>query len=388
MESKDFDYKKLNDILKEQNITIEQLANMTGRTKKAVQPWLNGTTNPHKSSLKKIIEVLHISEETITKEGVTATKVDTKVINETLDLLLDVFLPFFSFYKKNNEEYQLNKFMEQENKKNELHNSSTRYRSAGKLYTNKVTLDTELMKIVNGMKEYVKKDTFPISEMKQVSNNILLELTEKEFRSRYEQYEQNELYKTTAMASIKYIDELIKNSSELQQLLYEDKIFTDFSLLQLDNQVISIRHEIESHLGIVLNIFFSNVILKNELILNLFPKYLYFSAYYLKAYEKSISGNSVHFPFLSDEFNKYLHWKIYRTTDDEFAETILTSIDAKITNCSCEISTDKLLDSLVVLTKPEVRIIVSKYLKEHRPDFSLDLQSLLEEFPVQWTDKY
>ena len=54
MESKNFDYKKLNTILQNENISVEQLAKMTGKTTRAVRPWLNGTSTPHKSTLKMI----------------------------------------------------------------------------------------------------------------------------------------------------------------------------------------------------------------------------------------------------------------------------------------------------------------------------------------------
>lgn len=38
MESKNFDYKKLKKILDKENISVEQLAKLTGKTKKAVRP--------------------------------------------------------------------------------------------------------------------------------------------------------------------------------------------------------------------------------------------------------------------------------------------------------------------------------------------------------------
>ena len=109
MESKNFDYKKLNTILQNENISVEQLAKMTGKTPRAVRPWLNGTSTPHKSTLKKIVEVLHISEESISKTGVSIRNKEYEVITETLDFLLDYYLPLFAYYTRNNEGYQLNK---------------------------------------------------------------------------------------------------------------------------------------------------------------------------------------------------------------------------------------------------------------------------------------
>lgn len=79
MESKDFDYNKLNAILEHHDIDAEQLAKLTGKSKKAVLPWLKGTVVPHKSSLEKIISVLHISPEAISKDGSIYANLEKKL---------------------------------------------------------------------------------------------------------------------------------------------------------------------------------------------------------------------------------------------------------------------------------------------------------------------
>ena len=137
MESKNFDYKKLNTILQNENISVEQLAKLTGKTTRAVRPWLNGTSTPHKSTLKKIIEVLHISEESISKTGVSIRNKEYEVITETLDFLFEYYLPLFAYYTRSNEGYQLNKNIDKLNKLNSIHNDSIRYRTNKELYKNK-----------------------------------------------------------------------------------------------------------------------------------------------------------------------------------------------------------------------------------------------------------
>lgn len=111
MESKDFDYKKLNAILEMEGITVNQLAKMVGKTKKAVQPWLNGTTTPHKSNLAKIIEVLHISEDRISKDFRTIRTLTDDKINEAQDIFLDVIMPYFAYYQASSVGYEAQKKM-------------------------------------------------------------------------------------------------------------------------------------------------------------------------------------------------------------------------------------------------------------------------------------
>ncbi|MFS1664704.1 hypothetical protein [Streptococcus sp. zg-JUN1979] len=81
---------------------------MTGKTKRAVQPWLNGTTTPHKSTLDKIIQVLHISEERITKDMIPITDIASEKLRQTEEMLYNVILPFFSYYEANTSAYDVN----------------------------------------------------------------------------------------------------------------------------------------------------------------------------------------------------------------------------------------------------------------------------------------
>lgn len=393
MESKNFDYKKLNTILQNKNISVEQLAKMTGKTPRAVRPWLNGTSTPHKSSLKKIIEVLHISEESISKTGSSIRNKEYEVITESLDFLFDYYLPLFAYYTRNNEGYQLNKNIEKLNKLNSIHSDSIRYRSNKELYKNKTSLDCSLDSIISEIKEYVQKNDFPLEEMKEISKNMIYEIAETSVRKKCRNFDKYELYRSTCLESIITIDNIFKSSSTLLRMLGEKTILNYSDELLKEKPTLSAKHEIDSHMGIVVNIFSSNIRLMKDIFIHELERFSYFSAYYLFLYEQSIlDPNFIDFPIPSKEFLIYLNWKIYKNDNDKFAKSILDSLEEKIQDNFDFLSTHssyikEMLDDVVPLVKDDARLACISYLKKNKKDYSLPLLSLLEDLPIQWTKR-
>lgn len=85
-------------------------------------------------------------------------------------------MPFFAYYKTNNEEYQLTKEYEHLNKTNIRYKNTTRYRATENTFANKVSLDREMITIINAIESYVNKVNFPLKEMKKTSKNMIVEL--------------------------------------------------------------------------------------------------------------------------------------------------------------------------------------------------------------------
>lgn len=390
MESKNFDYKKLNTFLQNENISVEQLAKMTGKTPRAVRPWLNGTSTPHKSTLKKIIEVLHISEESISKTGVSIRNKEYEVITETLDFLFEYYLPLFAYYTRNNEGYQLNKNIEKLNKLNSIHSDSVRYRSNKDLYKNKISLDHSLDNIISQVKDYVQKKDFPLEEMKKISKNMIYDIAKSSMRKKYKDFDKYELYRFTCIESIMTIDNILKTSPTLLRMLGEKTILNYSDELLKDKPTLSAKHEIDSHMGIVVNIFSSNIRLMKDIFIHELERFSYFSAYYLFLYEQSIlEPNFIDLPVPSKEFLIYLNWKIYKSDDDKFAKSILDSLEKKIQDkvdfLSSHSSYIEVVDNFAPLVKDDVRLACISYLKKNITDYSITLLSILEDLPIQWT---
>ncbi|HFU3977137.1 TPA: helix-turn-helix domain-containing protein, partial [Streptococcus suis] len=240
MESNNFDYKKLKAILKAENISEVQFSRMTGKSLKTVRSWLKGTTVPYKNSLSIIISVLHISEEAIKKDGIAMSQMEYKVIMETLDYLLDIYMPFFAYYKRNNEGYQISKKVDHMNKINKLYDNNLVYgiNSSDSEFTKKVTLDNKLIEIVTEIENYVTRPDFPIEEMKETSLNMIKELAIIKIRENNVDIEQYENYRNVCIASIKKIDEIIKKSTMLQRMLGENIIVGDQHNFYVDRKTL------------------------------------------------------------------------------------------------------------------------------------------------------
>lgn len=391
MESKNFDYKKLNTILQNENISVEQLAKMTGKTPRAVRPWLNGTSTPHKSTLKKIVEVLHISEESISKAGVSIRNKEYEVITETLDFLLDYYLPLFAYYTRNNEGYQLNKNIDKINKLNSIHSNSIRYGFNKELYKNKASLDRSLDSIISEIKEYVQKNDFPLEEMKEISKNMIYEIAESSVRKKYRNFDKYELYRSTCLESIMTVDGILKSSPTLLRMLGERTILNYSDELLKDKATLSSKHEIDSHMGIIVNIFSSNIKLMKDIFIHELERFSYFSAYYLFLYEQSIlDRNFITLPVPSKGFLIYLNWKIYKSDDDKFAKTILDYLEKMIQDkvdflSSHSFYLEEIIDDFAPLVKDDVRLACISYLQKNITDYSITLLSFLESLPIQWT---
>lgn len=390
MESKDFDYKKLNNVLKQRGIDVGQLAKMTGKTKKAVKPWLNGTVTPHKSSLEKIISVLHISPEAISKEGSVVASLETDVILETLDYLLNIYMPFFAYYKKNNEEYQLKKQTNQLNKINSSYGNPIKYGFLREAYEKKVSLDRELIRIIEAIEAYINKEDFPLTEMKEVSKNMIFELAIERLREVDSEIEESEMYRSTCLSSIKSIDNDFKNSPQLQRALGEQAIF-DISKELSDEQKIKIE-QLRYTLGIVINIFLRFENIQKDIVYNELMKYPYFTALYLLGYDSAIK-EQILYPMISKEFYLYLKWRVYKTDDYLFAEELLQSIQQKINKFSPMTRTEKIIEALLdgallPLIKKDCRLACVEYIKKcDQTKYSLTLYAILESLPMQWSEK-
>mgnify|MGYP001043993714 CR=1 FL=1 len=393
MESKNFDYKKLKKILDKENISVEQLAKLTGKTKKAVRPWLNGTTIPHKSSLEKILKVLHITEESISKDGISMKNMQYEVISETLDYLFSYFLPFFAYFSKNNENYQIKQRMNRLNTLSKLHDDSIQYRSSKLLFDKKITLDKQLFSIIEQIKDYVEQEQFPWEDMKKISEDMIYSLALEKIKEKDENIDSYSLYRQTCIKSIQLIEESFKRSTTLLRMLGE-RTMTDYSNeLLYDNQALLDKHIVDSHMGIVANMFLSNKKLMSDIFVNELDKYCYFSEYYLQMYEWNKNDSSAtNLPIPSDEFVIYLNWKIYNISDEEYAKLILESIDRKILSkfdfdYDYDINTIiiEIFDSLIPLMIYESRLVCLAYIKEHKLNYSLELLCIFEELPIQWT---
>lgn len=218
MESKDFDYRKLNAILDKEGITAEQLAKMTGKTKKAVQPWLNGTATPHKSSLSKIIEVLHISEDRISKDFRTMQTLTDDKINEAWDVFLDVIMPYFAYYEASSVGYEAQKKLNLLNNMDGYKGKTIHLMSLDK---QKTSLDNNLEADIDFMRKFVSRDDFPMVRMKNYSKGILKQVARDFIRKEYQDFEDYELYRGVCSNLIQKIEERIKNTPKLQEYLLE-----------------------------------------------------------------------------------------------------------------------------------------------------------------------
>lgn len=218
MESKDFDYRKLNAILDKEGITAEQLAKMTGKTKKAVQPWLKGTATPHKSSLSKIIEVLHISEDRISKDFRTMQTLTDDKINETWDVFLDVIMPYFAYYEASSVGYEAQKKLNLLNNMDGYKGKTIHLMSLDK---QKTSLDNNLEADIDFMRKFVSRDDFPMVRMKNYSKGILKQVARDFIRKEHQDFEDYELYRGVCSNLIQKIEERIKNTPKLQEYLLE-----------------------------------------------------------------------------------------------------------------------------------------------------------------------
>ncbi|OFN56154.1 MULTISPECIES: helix-turn-helix transcriptional regulator [unclassified Streptococcus] len=170
MESKNFDYKKLETVLDEQGVTIEQLAKMIKKEKRTVASWLKGTTTPHKSSLDSILMSLHISERRISKDGVVFFDITEENQQRAEELLYNVLLPFFAYYEAN----QLGHEVVKEQK---AFNNSGGYDGKNIQFINpdftKPSLINEMTDIIESMEQFVKRSEFPLKRMKNYSYGFL-----------------------------------------------------------------------------------------------------------------------------------------------------------------------------------------------------------------------
>ena len=171
-----------------------------------------------------------------------------------------------------------------------------------------------------------------------------------------------------------------------------ERTMTDYSNeLLYDNQALLDKHIVDSHMGIVANMFLSNKKLMSDIFVNELDKYFYFSEYYLQMYEWNKSDSSAtNLPIPSDEFVIYLKWKIYNISDEEYAKLMLESIDRKILSkfdFDYDINTIiiEIFDSLIPLMIYESRLVCLAYIKEHKLNYSLELLCIFEELPIQWT---
>ena len=191
---------------------------MTGKTKKAVQPWLNGTTTPHKSSLSKIIEVLHISEDRISKDFRTMQTLTDDKINEAWDVFLDVIMPYFAYYEASSVGYEAQKKLNLLNNMGGYKGKTIHLMSLNK---QKTSLDNNLEADIDFMRKFVSRDDFPMVRMKNYSKSILKQVARDFTRKEYQDFEDYELYRGVCSNLIQKIEERIKNTPKLQEYLLE-----------------------------------------------------------------------------------------------------------------------------------------------------------------------
>ncbi len=165
---------------------------MTGKTKKAVQPWLNGTTTPHKSTLEKIIQVLHISEERIIKDMIPITSIASERLKQTEEMLYNVILPFFSYYEANTSAYDVSQMANLINRLGGFEGKSLTLMNRDKT---KPSLIKEMNPTIEAMKTFVDNPDFPLERMKNLSRGLLVELAKKVVREDYANYDEHELYR-------------------------------------------------------------------------------------------------------------------------------------------------------------------------------------------------
>lgn len=366
MESKDFDYRKLNAILDKEGITAEQLAKMTGKTKKAVQPWLNGTTTPHKSSLSKIIEVLHISEDRISKDFRTMQTLTDDKINEAQDVFLDVIMPYFAYYEASSVGYEAQKKMNLLNNMGGYKGKTIHLMSLDK---QKTSLNNNLEADIDFMRKFVSRDDFPMVRMKNYSKGILKQVARDFTRKEYQDFEDYELYRGVCSNLIQKIEERIKNTPKLQEYLLEKQElavldFTKYKEIKRSFEIIL------SQSIVIFNLFevcpelvrdFIHVEYQN------YPNFLLF--YYL-------SFNDIEF---SDQFTDYLetHSQTVSSKEVPVTEYLKGRIkEAPDDLIKKEYARRVLIDLKTFTEKDEVQ----KWIDERYPESSILTSSTIMEF--------
>lgn len=296
-------------------------------------------------------------------------------------------MPFFAYYKTNNEEYQLTKEYEHLNKTNIRYKNTTRYRATENTFANKVSLDREMITIINAIESYVNKVNFPLKEMKKTSKNMIVELGDIILREVSFDVEEYRMQRNACLQSIKSINDTIENSPLLRKKLAENSIF-DINA-ELTSEEKKEIDKLRFTLGIVINIFLLSHQIKFDFELNELDNFPYFTAYYLLGYELA-NKNETPYPMISNEMYLYLNWKIYKTDKFLFIEKLLESIEQQISQFHME-KVDEIINKLFTtvllpLTKKECRLACVDYIKQcDKTRYSLELYAILESLPMQWS---
>lgn len=279
MKSKNFDYKKLKAILEEQGVSVEQLARMTGKTKKAVQPWLNGTTTPHKSTLEKIIQVLHISEERITKDMIPITSIASDRLKQTEEMLYNVILPFFSYYEANTSAYDVSQMANLINRLGGFEGKSLTLMNRDKT---KPSLIKEMNPTIEAMKTFVDNPDFPLERMKNLSRGLLVELAKKVVREDYANYDEHELYRGVILHVLEDAEKLFVSSDEMMKL--HDLLIRN-SLVAISSVTsVELLSKVHHHCAVVYNLFKLDEELISDIIFAEKDSYPYFIQFYLSCF--------------------------------------------------------------------------------------------------------
>lgn len=366
MESKDFDYKKLNAILEMEGITVNQLAKMVGKTKKAVQPWLNGTTTPHKSNLAKIIEVLHISEDRISKDFRTIRTLTDDKINEAQDIFLDVIMPYFVYYQASSVGYEAQKKMTLLNTVGGYKGKTLHFMNPDK---KKPSLDNNLEANIEFMREFVSRDDFPMERMINHSKGILKQVARNFTRKEYKDFDDYELYRGVCSNLIQKIEERIKNTPKLQEYLSEKQElavldFTKYKEIERSFEIIL------SQSIVIFNLFEFCPDLVRDFIHVEYQNYPYFLLFYY------LSFNDTEF---SDQFTDYLETHSQTVSSKE--ATVTEYLKGRIKEAPDDLIKKEyarrvLIDLKTFTEKDEVQ----KWIDERYPESSLLTSSTVIDF--------
>lgn len=405
MESKDFDYKKLKAVLEEQNVSVEQLAKMTGKTKRAVQPWLNGTTTPHKSSLKKIIQVLHISEERITKDMVPLTNIASEKLQQTKEMLYNVILPFFSYYEANSSAYDINQMANLINRFGGFEGKSLTLMNRDKT---KPGLIAEMNPTLEAMEKFVANPDFPIERMKNMSRGLLVELAKQTVREDYTNYDEHELYRGFLLHIIDDAERIFTSSDEMRSL---HELLINNSLVEVSSVTqIGLLSKIHHHCAIVYNLFQLDEELIADVIFSAKDNYPYFINFYFACfYDTNFSDTLVEYMerhtnpknseievILTPYFEERIKSLPEEIIKREYARRLLCDINQLVEaeevkqwiddeypefNYQEDSKLVKFVQKIGVLIDDEIRKICFSLIEENLANIELETIIILEELP-------
>lgn len=404
MESKNFDYKKLNAILEEKNITVEQLAKLTGKSEKAVRPWLNGTSTPHKSTLNIILRKLHISEERITKDLVPIEIIAMEKIEYAEKQLYDVLLPFYSYYVANLSVFEVRKKIK---KLNSLGGYNGKSLNLANPDCTKVSLIKDMIPTINAMEHFVSQKDFPLNRMKNHSLGILVNLAKKVTRGEYENFDSHELYRIIVLKLLEEAEEYFTSSHSMLKL-HKELVNNSLHELPTNNVILGNLIKIANCCVIIYNLFN----LDNELIMDIIKnegyRFPYTIKYYFTCYyDQEFSDTIVEFidrqtnpanPENNERLTNYLNDSVKTIPDNilkqEYARRLLNDINKIVENSEVKqwikdkypkeksknsLIIKKFMERLIPLTDVEIYKLCINIFKENIDSYQYEVLVAMDE---------